>query len=324
MPTAGPARTPTPTSRPPMPRSDATQDTALVRVFLTGATGFVGGHVVRALSAAGYSVTALVRHPSRAAALHALPGVSCVTGDLRRPAAWAPALAGHTACIHLGLCWPDDPADDLRLDDLRATAALLGAAADAGVGQFVYTSSTAVHRPWSGVMDARSPLRGADLYAATKASGELLVSAVCGAGAMRGAVLCVGPVVGEAAWPGGPTRLDRRAAAMLASARRGETLRVPRGDGRQWIAADDLARLYVALLGYTGDVTRFVAVAPEVIPWVDVAEAAVEVAGSGRVETVDDDAEPAVFDVAETVRALGAIGSARAALHAALRGLNPA
>jgi len=50
-------------------------------VFLTGATGFIGGHVLDALLDAGYSVRALVRTPGR---LHMRPGVTEVVGDVTR------------------------------------------------------------------------------------------------------------------------------------------------------------------------------------------------------------------------------------------------
>ena len=52
-----------------------------MRVFITGATGFVMGAVVRALRARGDAVTALVRNPARAASLTAL-GCELVAGDV--------------------------------------------------------------------------------------------------------------------------------------------------------------------------------------------------------------------------------------------------
>lgn len=291
---------------------------ARLRVFVTGGTGFVGAHVVRALSDAGHGVTALARSPERAAALGALPGVALVRGDLADPAPWRAALAGHDACVHLALLW-GDAADDLALADVRASARLFDDAAAAGVSHVVYTSSAAVHRPWSPAMDARSPLRCADYYGATKASGEVFLSAVCHQRGARGNVLRPGAVVGGPALPGAPVRIDRRVAAMIDAARRGETLRVARGDGRQFIGAPDLARLYVALLASDCDHERFLAVAPDVIAWAEVAAMVVAHVGSGRVAVDDGDTAPAVFDVGHTERRLGAIPSARPALREALR-----
>lgn len=305
-----------------MPPRDAQEGVQRSRVFVTGGTGFVGAHVVRALSAAGSGVTVLARDLRRAAGLCALPGVSAVEGSLEDTRPWHTALVGHAACIHLALLWPDDPADDLLLGDLHASVQLFSRAADAGVEHFVYTSSTAVHRPWSAAMDARSPMHSADFYGATKASGEAFLSAVCHARPMRGNVVRPGAVVGGPGVPGAPVRIDRRVVAMMDAARRGETLCVVRGEGRQWIGAEALAGLYVALLEHTGNHGRFVAVAPEVIPWTEVAEAVVSYVGAGRVETVEGDgAAPAVFDTGDTERVLGPIASARPALHAALRAL---
>ncbi len=305
-----------------MQRRDAREGAQKSRVFVTGGTGFVGAHVVRALSVAGYGVTVLARDLRRAAGVCALPGVVAIEGGLEDPAPWHTALVDHAACIHLALLWSDDPADDLLLADLRASVQLLGRAADAGVEHFVYTSSTAVHRPWSAAMDARSPVGGVDFYGATKASGEAYLSAVCHQGSMRGNVIRPGAVVGGPGVVGAPVRIDRRVGAMIAAARRGETLRVVRGAGRQWIGAESLAGLYVALLEYTGNHGRFVAVAPEVIPWTEVAEAVVAHVGTGRVETVEGEAPASpVFDTGETERVLGPIASARPALHAALRAL---
>lgn len=289
------------------------------RVFVTGGTGFVGAHVVRALSEAGHGVTVLARAPRHAAALSALPGVTLTQGELEDPAPWRGALSTHDACVHLALIW-GDAADDLALADLRASARLFELAADAGVAHLIYTSSAAVHRPWRPRMDAHDALRSADYYGATKASGEAFLSAVCCQRAMRGNVLRPGAVVGAAGVPSAPVRIDRRIAGMIDAARRSETLRVARGEGRQFIAAGDLARLYVALLASGCNHERFVAVAPEVISWEEVAAMVVDVVGAGCVEVDGGDAvAPAVFDVGHTERHLGAIPSARAALREAIR-----
>jgi UDP-glucose 4-epimerase len=289
------------------------------RVFVTGGSGFVGAHVVRALSEAGHEVTVLARDPRRAEALLALRGVTLVVGDVADPAPWRDALSTHDACIHLALIW-GDAADDLKLADLRASAQLFELAAHVGVEHMVYTSSAAVHRPWAPRMDAHDALRSADYYGATKASGEVFLSAVCQQHAMRGNVLRPGAVVGGAAIPGAPVRIDRRIAAMIDAARRGETIRVARGEGRQFIGAGELARLYVALLASGCNHERFIAVAPEVIAWEEVAGLVVAEVGAGRVAVDEGSATPpAVFDVSHTERHLGVIPSAREALREALR-----
>ncbi len=289
------------------------------RVFVTGGTGFVGAHVVRALSEADCRVTVLARDPRAATALGALPGVTLVSGDLEDPAPWGAALSTHDACVHLALIW-GDASDDLKLADLHACVRLFTLAAEAGVEHLIYTSSTAAHRPWKPLMNAREALQSADWYGATKASAEAFLSAVCHQHPMRGNVLRPGAVVGGPAVPGAPVRIDRRIAAMIDAARRGETLRVAPRDGRQFIAASDLARLYLALLASDCNHERFVAVEPEVIRWRDVAAQVIEQVGAGGLDVDERDATtPAVFDVRDTVQNLGPIPSARPALREALR-----
>src|SRR5947209_14399291 len=71
-----------------------------VAIFLTGATGFIGGHILRTLSAQGYEVTCLVRPASRRPTttrqtLEALPGVRVVEGEWTRPESWLAFVAGN-------------------------------------------------------------------------------------------------------------------------------------------------------------------------------------------------------------------------------------
>lgn len=71
-----------------------------MKVYLTGATGFVGRYVLQALRAAGHEVRCLVRQPD-----HPLPfeeeGVEKVGGDLLRPETFAGTLDGCEAVVHL-------------------------------------------------------------------------------------------------------------------------------------------------------------------------------------------------------------------------------
>jgi nucleoside-diphosphate-sugar epimerase len=71
-----------------------------MRIFVTGATGYIGSAVVSTLQRAGHEVVALTRSAGRAAALQAA-GVRAVVGDLRHADRLREELRGHDAYIHL-------------------------------------------------------------------------------------------------------------------------------------------------------------------------------------------------------------------------------
>jgi nucleoside-diphosphate-sugar epimerase len=116
-----------------------------MRYLVTGATGFIGGHVVRQLVGAGHQVGALVRTPAKAADLAAL-GVSLHPGDIGDPAALARAMRGMDGVFHLA-GWYKVGARDQRpaeVINVQGTRNVLEAMADAGVPKGVYTSTLAV------------------------------------------------------------------------------------------------------------------------------------------------------------------------------------
>jgi nucleoside-diphosphate-sugar epimerase len=71
-----------------------------MKALVTGATGFVGSHLVEALAGRGDDVTALVRSPGKADLLNQL-GVRQVRGDLNDKAALAEAVAGRDVIYHV-------------------------------------------------------------------------------------------------------------------------------------------------------------------------------------------------------------------------------
>ena len=115
-----------------------------MKVFLTGATGFVGHHVARALADEGAKLRLLVRKTSNLANLEGIPGDTHV-GDLARPETNAPALSGCDAVVHVAAdyrLWIRDP-EAMYCANVEGTRDLLKLARDAGFKRFVYTSSVA-------------------------------------------------------------------------------------------------------------------------------------------------------------------------------------
>lgn len=115
-------------------------------VFLTGASGFVGGHVLRRLASAGRGpIHCLVRDPAR---LPEVAGdVRAVVGDLERPSAWAAALAGCDTVVHLAaLTGKASESAHFRVN-ADGTRRLLEHAAAAGVRRFLFVSTIAVTYP---------------------------------------------------------------------------------------------------------------------------------------------------------------------------------
>jgi dihydroflavonol-4-reductase len=115
-----------------------------MKVFLTGATGFVGHHVARALAAEGAELRLLVRKSSNLANLEGIAGETHV-GDLSEPDSLRPALAGCDAVVHVAAdyrLWIPDPKAMYRAN-VDGTRELLRMAREAGVPRVVYTSSVA-------------------------------------------------------------------------------------------------------------------------------------------------------------------------------------
>jgi len=117
-----------------------------MNVFLTGATGFVGGHVAREVAARGASLRLLTRRTSNMANLEGLPSnAETVTGDLLDPEPLRSAIRGCDAVMHVAAdyrLWVRDP-DTMYRANVDGTRALLRIAREENVPRFVYTSSVA-------------------------------------------------------------------------------------------------------------------------------------------------------------------------------------
>ena len=109
-------------------------------IALTGATGFIGRHLLKELPKRGYRVRVLLRRPTM------LPpeASGAVVGDLAAPRNMSNALAGVHAVIHsAGLAHGMSglPEDDYRAINTEATVGLARAAARAGARRFIFLSS---------------------------------------------------------------------------------------------------------------------------------------------------------------------------------------
>jgi dihydroflavonol-4-reductase len=179
-----------------------------VNVLVTGATGFVGGNVVRELLADGHRVRVLARPGSDRRALEGC-SVEIAEGDLLDPASLRAAVAGahhvyHTAADYR--LWAPDVRVLYRAN-VDGTRHLLAAAAEAGAERIVYTSTVgAVGIPDDGTPgDETTPVSLADMVGAYKTS-KFLAERVADEWAARGApVIIVNPSAPVGPWDVRPT-----------------------------------------------------------------------------------------------------------------------
>lgn len=200
-----------------------------MRVFLTGATGYIGSNVARALDGAGHEVVALAHHEAARKKLSA-SGYDFVAGDLSDPAGLAEAARGADAVIHAANTGGEDAA---RLDE-AAVRAMAGALEGSGK-PFIYTSGIWVLGVTGDEPAAeQTPVDPIDLVAWRGPLERWLVEA--STRGVHAIVIRPGVVYGQnGGIPG-----------MMA---RGELPVVGDGENR-WpvVHIDDLARLYVAAL----------------------------------------------------------------------------
>ena len=150
-----------------------------MKALVTGATGFVGGHLVDTLLAAGDEVTALVRSPARAAALGAR-GVRLVQGDLHDTAALRAAVQGQDVIYHSAALVGAPTEAELLEANREGTRHLVAAAeAEAAAARFVLVSSLAAAgpSPRGQVRTGVEPAEPVTAYGRSKLASEEVVRA---------------------------------------------------------------------------------------------------------------------------------------------------
>jgi nucleoside-diphosphate-sugar epimerase len=187
-----------------------------VKLAITGATGFVGSHLLRAAIGAGHRVSALTRRPQSVRST-----LTWVEGDLADRAALERLVEDADAVIHVaGVLNARDRAG-FEEGNVAGTLAMLAAATAAGIGRFVFVSSLAAREP------------GLSMYGGSKARAEALVES----SGLDWSIVRPPAVYG----PG-----DRETLELFKMARLGVILMPPEGR-LSLIHAGDLARLLLAL-----------------------------------------------------------------------------
>ena len=170
--------------------------------FVTGATGFLGSHVARALSGQGAQLRLLVRASSNLRNLEGLNAETAI-GDLRDPTSLEKAIAGCDAVFHVAAdyrLWVRDPQEMYR-SNVEGTRAILDAARKTGVRRVVHTSSVATIGFSSDgrAADEDSPVSLADMIGHYKRSKFMAEQLAMDAGRSGMQVVTVNPTtpVGE-------------------------------------------------------------------------------------------------------------------------------
>lgn len=169
-----------------------------MKLFVTGANGFLGSAVVREASQRGHHVVAMVRDVGKYVIADGVDqaSVTPVQGDLRAPGAWQAALVGCDAVLHLAANFTDFYTQ--FASTVQGTERLLAEMAGAGVKRLVHVSTFSIYdyraAERNGVLDEDSPLEAhpedLDDYTKTKLVQERLVNAF---GACGGEVTSIRP-----------------------------------------------------------------------------------------------------------------------------------
>lgn len=147
-----------------------------MRVLVTGASGFTGGHLARGLLAAGHDVRALVRDRAAARALEDA-GIELATGDLRDSAVLTAAVGGVEVVYHVAAVYRQAgiPTETYRAVNAVAVGQLVDSAARAGVKRVVHCSTVGIHGDVGHPpANEDAPEKPGDIYQVTKLEGERL------------------------------------------------------------------------------------------------------------------------------------------------------
>lgn len=160
------------------------------KTLVTGATGFLGGHLVKRLSDEGASVIALARRPDRDRYIKDLPNVEIVQGDITDSARMKEVMSGVDYVFHVAAALGGNIQHQKTIN-IDGTANVAYGAVENNVKRMVHVSSIAYYGfPVSGIMREDHPITPTKSpYNITKASAEALLQTIADAKSLSYSIL---------------------------------------------------------------------------------------------------------------------------------------
>ncbi|WP_229051387.1 NAD(P)-dependent oxidoreductase [Aeromicrobium sp. Leaf350] len=190
-----------------------------MRIFVTGANGFIGRHLLARFAADG--------HEARGLDLVADPDRGVVAGDVGEPAAWQEHLAGSDVLIHTAALVSNSPTlEEAWRVNVLGTRRVLDAAVSAEVGRFVHLSSIRVFSDLGfpdGVTEDHPVRPDGNPYVDTRIASEQVVLQAHAAGQLEATIVRPGDVYGPASrpWTVLPVEMIRKRQFFLPARGRG-------------------------------------------------------------------------------------------------------
>lgn len=252
------------------------------RIFLTGATGYLGSAIGARLAKAGREVIGLTRDEKRTGWLESL-GMTPLVGSLEEPDTWMGRLQNADAVVHAAL-----DSDEAAAQDQRLLEAVRAAVVDGRVKRLLYMSGIWVHGgPAGAVIDERTPLQPLAVSRWRAAHEEVALDYI--ENGLETVILRPAIVYGGAGGILGDLWLEARDA---------HTVTYP-GDGTQhWplVHRDDVAEGFLLALEHAAPGSRYLLTDESRLTVKEIAEAIARVTGAAaqsrpREEVLDADGD---------------------------------
>ncbi len=213
--------------------------------FVTGATGFLGGHLVQHLSNNGASVRALARRPDRDAYIRDLPNVEIVMADLNEARRLIDYTAGCDIVLHAAAV--TGTLAESRRVNVTGTRNMALAAVENDVQRFVHISTISVYgfKVDGDVTESTPPKASKDAYSITKLEGENALRAADDEYGLSYTIIRPGMIYGPrgTTWTKSVFKLAKRKPAVFIGRGRGSA---------QPIFVDDLCDLILTAAMHPG------------------------------------------------------------------------
>jgi nucleoside-diphosphate-sugar epimerase len=215
-----------------------------MRIFVTGATGFIGAHFVEQALAEGHDVVGLYRTDGarHRAVIERLRshGASLRRGDILDPESFADTLKGADCVCHFAAAFRESGADDAYFErmNVEGTSNVARAAAAAGVKRFVHCGTAGIYgQRVAGTISESTPIRPWNSYERSKLAADNRVREIASAAGMEFVILRPTAVYGPR---------DERLLKLFRSVQKGRFPLFGAGDGRRhMIYVTDLADAFL-------------------------------------------------------------------------------